>query len=85
MQVVPLLEVHSLMLSLRSKPGAQSLTFGTLDWLGMVTMRIQRPRMRRPFTALKLCDPPLTCMTEGAKLRAQLPRPHASNARQFPS
>ena len=35
-------------------------TLGTLDWLGMVTMHIQRPRMRRPFTALKLCDPPLT-------------------------
>ena len=34
---------------------------GTLDWLGMVTIRIQRPRIRKLFTALKLCDPPLTC------------------------
>ncbi|MNS62179.1 hypothetical protein D3C72_952290 [compost metagenome] len=35
----------------------------TLDWLGMVTIRIQRPSRRRVLTALKLCEPPETCMT----------------------
>ena len=29
-------------------------------WLGIVTMRIHRPRTRNVFTALKDCDPPLT-------------------------
>lgn len=37
--------------------------FGTELWLGMVNMRIQRPRMRSEFTALKDCDPPLTWAT----------------------
>ena len=34
-----------------------------LDWFGIVTIRIQRPRMRSVFTALKLCEPPETCIT----------------------
>src|SRR3546814_11468080 len=38
--------------------------FATLDWLGMVNIRIQRPRRRRVFTALKDCEPPPTCMTD---------------------
>src|SRR3546814_1280161 len=30
----------------------------------MVNIRIQRPRRRRVFTALKDCEPPPTCMTD---------------------
>lgn len=37
--------------------------FGTEDWLGIVTRRIQRPRTRSWLSALKDCEPPLTCMT----------------------
>ncbi|OJU31701.1 MAG: hypothetical protein BGN94_09665 [Rhizobiales bacterium 68-8] len=35
----------------------------TEDWLGIVTIRIQRPSTRIWLTALKLCEPPETCMT----------------------
>ncbi|KAK0342308.1 hypothetical protein LTR94_022769 [Friedmanniomyces endolithicus] len=35
----------------------------TLDWLGMVIIRIQRPSRRRVLTALKLWEPPDTCIT----------------------
>lgn len=34
-----------------------------LDWLGIVTMRIQRPRMRSVLIVLKDWDPAHTCMT----------------------
>ena len=34
-----------------------------LDWFGMVNIRIQRPSRRKVFTALKLCEPPDTCIT----------------------
>lgn len=34
--------------------------FGTELWLGMVNIRIHRPKMRRELTALNDCDPPLT-------------------------
>jgi len=33
---------------------------GTLDWLEMVNIRIQRQSRRNVFTALKLCEPPDT-------------------------
>ena len=36
--------------------------FGMLDWFGIVTIRIQQPGMRIWLTALKLCDPPQTCI-----------------------
>src|SRR3546814_6294058 len=39
----------------------------TDDWLGMVTIRIQRPSTRRALTTLNDCDPPETCIT--AKVR----------------
>lgn len=35
----------------------------TEDWLGIVNILIQRPRIRIWFTALKDCDPPQTCIT----------------------
>jgi hypothetical protein len=35
----------------------------TEDWLGMVIIRIQRPKSRSVLTALKDCEPPLTCIT----------------------
>ena len=35
----------------------------TDDWLGTVSMRIQRPSTRIWFTALKDCEPPDTCIT----------------------
>jgi hypothetical protein len=34
---------------------------GTELWLGMVNMRIHLPNMRSELTALKDCEPPLTC------------------------
>jgi hypothetical protein len=37
--------------------------FATDDWLGIVTMRIQRPSTRNWFTALNDCEPPETCIT----------------------
>ena len=37
------------------------------DWFGMVIMRIQRPSTRIWFTALKDCDPPLTCITASVR------------------
>ncbi len=37
--------------------------FGTDDWFGMVISRIQRPSTRSWLTALKDCEPPLTCIT----------------------
>ena len=40
---------------------------GTLDWFGIVNMRIHRPRSRRVFTELKLCDPPDTCITASVR------------------
>lgn len=33
----------------------------------MVNIRIQRPRMRKVLTLLKLCDPALTCITASAR------------------
>ena len=35
----------------------------TEDWLGIVIMRIQRPRTRIWLTALKDCEPPETSIT----------------------
>jgi hypothetical protein len=35
----------------------------TDDWLGMVSMRIQRPSTRNVLTVLNDCEPPLTCIT----------------------
>ena len=35
----------------------------TDDWLGRVSMRIQRPSTRSWLTALNDCDPPETCIT----------------------
>ena len=35
----------------------------TDDWLGMVSMRIQRPSTRSVLTTLNDCEPPLTCIT----------------------
>jgi len=35
----------------------------TDDWFGIVIMRIQRPNTRIWLTALKDCEPPLTCIT----------------------
>lgn len=37
--------------------------FATDDWLGMVSIRIQRPRTRIWFTELNDCEPPETCIT----------------------
>ena len=48
---------------MRSASSNSKNAFGVEDWFGMVSRRIQRPRMRSWFTALKLCDPPLTCIT----------------------
>jgi len=39
----------------------------TDDWLGIVTIRIQRPSTRIWLTALKLCEPPETCMTASVR------------------
>src|ERR1700679_1090779 len=44
-----------------------SYALATDDWFGIVNIRIQRPRMRRAFTALKDCEPPLTCMTASVR------------------
>ena len=35
----------------------------TDDWLGTVSMRIQRPSTRIWLTALNDCDPPETCIS----------------------
>ena len=35
---------------------------GIEDWLGIVSMRIQRPKMRSWLTVLKDWEPPHTCM-----------------------
>lgn len=35
----------------------------TEGWLGIVNIRIQRPRIRIWLTALKDCEPPQTCIT----------------------
>src|SRR3546814_9062682 len=35
----------------------------TLDWFGMVIIRIHRPRMRSVLTLLNDCDPAETCIT----------------------
>src|SRR3546814_7617371 len=39
----------------------------TDDWLGMVTIRIQRPSTRRVLTTLNDCDPPQTCITASVR------------------
>jgi len=36
-------------------------TLGIELWFGIVNMRIHRPRIRREFTVLKDCEPPLHC------------------------
>lgn len=40
-----------------------SYATGTDDWLGIVNMRIHRPRIRRLLTVLNDCDPPETMAT----------------------
>jgi hypothetical protein len=50
----------------------------TLDWFGIVTMRIHRPSSRSVFTALKLCEPPDTCMTASVRPCVGLTPPSAS-------
>src|SRR3546814_14124913 len=37
------------------------------SWLGMVTIRIQRPSRRNVLTLLKDCDPPDTCITASVR------------------
>ena len=39
----------------------------TLDWFGIVNMRIQRPSRRSALTALNDCEPPETCMTASVR------------------
>lgn len=39
----------------------------TEDWFGIVSIRIQRPSTRIWFTALKLCEPPETCITASVR------------------
>ncbi len=51
----------------RSRLVAGSYAFGTLDWLGMVNIRIQRPSRRSVFTALNDWEPPDTCMTASVR------------------
>ncbi len=48
---------------MRSSSPNSSQALATEDWLGMVSMRIQRPSTRSWFTALKDCEPPQTCIT----------------------
>lgn len=40
---------------------------GTLDWLGIVNMRIHRPKIRRVLTVLKDWEPPLTWATASVR------------------
>lgn len=48
---------------MRPSSSNSAQAFATDDWFGIVIIRIQRPRIRIWFTALKDCEPPLTCMT----------------------
>src|SRR3546814_1932962 len=54
----------------------------TLDWLGMVIIRIQRPSSRNVLTALNDCEPPDTCIT--ARVRPWVGRlpPNSSGDRK---
>ena len=50
----------------------------TDDWFGIVSIRIQRPSTRNWFTALKDCEPPLTCITASVLPRVGRTAPSAS-------
>ena len=52
---------------MRPASSNSSYAFGTLDWFGMVNIRIQRPSSRSVLTVLKDCDPADTCMTASVR------------------